>query len=404
MKAIKKASHKAGCIILMLTLLSGIIFSGCSLEPMYYSEEEVLQYVFDVYGVGWKFTDKEMYLDSTDDRNKVYKYTFTDAQGMSFSVEAYTYRISIDASTTMFYDKGIRDDYLDQKLEFNRKNIEKVLSASGFDWEIKKDYVDMQIYLDNYRQTEKAAEVLAEIDRILNLKCNFEKWPVKENHLTVQISLKPDSGEEDWKGDYDYRITQVDFSNSESERLSASEVEEYIGWRLAEKVKLGKSDIYNIPDEFLYSYPEGELNLVFDEGIEPDCSYRFIYDFENKIYWIYNLDPCQDFEDFPYNYSDKGSFSQLVAIMGGNYYADDFNGEWTIGEHNWSAYLEVDESNMYQSFGVFMDGKQIELSDPGEKANGTVSGRAFTMEDVEKLLGAKITKDPKNRTCEISYS
>lgn len=404
MKIVKKASHKAGCILVALALLSGVLFCGCSLEPDYYSEEEVLKYVYSIYGTGWKFTDKNVYVDETDeDENPVYQYTFTDNKGMSFTVEAYTYHISIDASTTIFYEKGIRDDYFENKLEFNMDNIGKIMNRCGLEWDAGNNYyADIMIFLDDYTQVNKAASAIEKIDSLLDLRCSFEEWKSKEDSLIVQIVLKPLSETEGWKEDYNYRIATVELSNSEEERLEASETESYINWRLAEKVKTDKEKFYDIPEDFLYSYPSEELMVTLVNGQSPEDKYCFYYDYESKKYWIHTLDPCQDYEDFYYNYSGKGSFTRLVELMGGSCSSEDMRAEWTIGEHRWEAELLVDESHYYAGFAVSMDGEELKLSNPKGRKNITVSGRAFTMEDVEKLLGAEITVDQVNRSCQIS--
>jgi len=52
----------------------------------------------------------------------------------------------------------------------------------------------------------------------------------------------------------------------------------------------------------------------------------------------------------------------------------------------------------YDKLIVKQNGKKVTLSDPHDRSNGTVSGRAYTVEDLETLLGVTIEIDQVNMT------
>lgn len=58
------------------------IFSGCSTELAYYSENQVKQYVNNVFGDDYKLTDT----DNTAEENPEYEYVFTNSKGEYFSI------------------------------------------------------------------------------------------------------------------------------------------------------------------------------------------------------------------------------------------------------------------------------------------------------------------------------
>ncbi|MDW2797478.1 hypothetical protein RZO55_07810 [Clostridium boliviensis] len=86
------------------------------------------------------------------------------------------------------------------------------------------------------------------------------------------------------------------------------------------------------------------LSIEFNDlARDYDDTYTLYYNYDLETYMMSYLDPCQDFIDFPYDYSGAGTFNHLVV--------------------------------------------QLELSDDNNIAgNGTVSGRKYTIEDLELLV------------------
>lgn len=408
MKALSNAKNvrtAAACILLFLSAVLILTFSGCSMEPVYYSQKEVMDYAGSIYGANdIKLIGKNVYNDDTDEQNPVYEYIFADSQGISFSVETYTYHVSIDASKTAFYERGIRDDYMEKKLEFHRSELDRLIKNCGIDYDSEFYYNSMELFLEDYTQIEKVSKLLEDIDSLVSLECSFDKWQSKEKYVYIYLFLKPDSGEEGWKEDYKFRFASVTLSNSSDERLSADEVKEELQWKLAENVKNGYDDIYTLPEEFLYRYPAGELKVTEVNGKALEKNMVFKYSFKEKTYWIYSLDPCQDFEELGYNYSCQGNFAELVRLLGGSYRSDKLKAQWSIGNHQWNGILALDSEKNYIGFIAMRDGQILTLSNPEEKSNGSVSGRAFTMEDVEQLLGVEITEDQAARTCQLNLT
>jgi hypothetical protein len=206
-----------------------------------------------------------------------------------------------------------------------------------------------------------------------------------------------------------HEIMKVNFSTNENERFSTESIAEDIERTFVDDIKTGELTCYNIPDELLYKYPAPyveviEINgtILNTESSDETTSYSFEYDAETEQYWIYTLDLCQDFEDFPYDYSERGNFANLVEMLGGEYTCDDWKATWTIGEHVWEAKLEVDEMSEYKDFEIEKDRENLELSDNNDLYGRTVSGRPFTLEDMEKMLNVEIVVDQISMTACIN--
>ena len=126
------------------------------------------------------------------------------------------------------------------------------------------------------------------------------------------------------------------------------------------------------------------------------------YDQAHQVYSTTLLDPCQDFDSFPYSYNNKGCFKALVEQLGGKYECNDYRSTWTINQHTWQAKLTIDQkTSEYQSMEITKDGEPLSISDAFLQ-NGTVSGRNFTVEDLEKLLNVSISIDQKNMKATIT--
>lgn len=115
----------------------------------------------------------------------------------------------------------------------------------------------------------------------------------------------------------------------------------------------------------------------------------------------YAASPCQDFEDFPYTYSGVGTFAYLVKLLGGTYSCDDWKAIWEIDGDTWEATLHTKEKDgtaySYDFLEVSRNGVPLQLTeDNSSRGNGTVSGRRYTLEDLELMLDIKIEIDQIN--------
>lgn len=76
-----------------------------------------------------------------------------------------------------------------------------------------------------------------------------------------------------------------------------------------------------------------------------------------------------------------------------------------IGDNQWEAALMVDDKSEYKDFKVKRNGRELELSPYSEEGfhrnNGTVSGRSFTLEDLEKMLDVEFVIDQRAETIEM---
>lgn len=88
-----------------------------------------------------------------------------------------------------------------------------------------------------------------------------------------------------------------------------------------------------------------------------------------------------------------------MEALGGSYTCDDWSAQWQIGDDTWQASLVLDDVD-YEDFTLKKNGQSITLDDPNGKNNGTVSGRGFSLEDLEKMLG--VTFEINQTTAEVS--
>lgn len=392
---------------LLLSVFLVIALVGCSAEPVYYSKKYVKEYVKNMYGEDCKYVN--VGVETDEDGNDVYIYNFTDGNGVAFCVYASTDHVTIDASTTIFYEKEISDNYLKCVYDTKVEELEALVEKYSLDAECKENKV-IWIWLDSYTQLEKVAEFVEEADVLLDLEYNGEGYDGhRTSGIAVAVFLKPDDAEsgDEWKDQYGNRICSMDFSSDKEKRLKADEVFTTMERALVDGIKTGSFDQYKLADDVMYKYPAPYIKVTSVNGnTSLEETYSFGYDVETDSYWISGLDLCQDFEEFPYNYTNKGKFAGLVELLGGTYSCDDWTATWEIQGNKWTAKLETTDSSTsyrYKNMTVERDGKEITLSDPQDKGNGTVSGRSFTVEDLEKMLGVDVEIDQVSMTATITF-
>lgn len=377
---------------------------GCSTKPVYYSKSEVKNYVKDVFGKEYKMVDSKSYEDQDDEeKNMIYEYIFENKQGNRFSVYAKTYHIGIDASTTAFYDKSISDDYIRSVYLEKEYELKEISEKSSLQIDINETpYIN--IHVDNYNQLKEAGKIVSDIDAAMDLKYNYNNADKSNDYFSIYLYYSHDfNGETE-----ETEIGSIYLTNNEKERWTDTEAYEELERLFVSKAKKENNEGYNIPESLWYKYPASTIHLtsINDNVLPENESFKFLYDEENSFYWIYNLDPCQDFQGFPYLYTNKGKFRYLVEMLGGTYESNDWTATWNIGEDTWNAELKThmknDSNYFFDDFIVFCNGKKLKLSDsPKCKKNGTISGRAFTIEDLELLLNVDIYVDQSNFTAKM---
>ena len=407
-------------LILFIGIIAAIVLEGCSSEPIYYSKKEIKDYVKSVYGNECKLVEEITHKDGggygdDEEENPSYEYVFENKDGIEFSVIAYTYHHSIDASTSIFYGKGFSCNYEAAVIEYYKEEIENCSKDYDVTVEIT-DYSHINVYLNSYEMIDEVAELFVEIDELLSYECDYDNAPFSGGRDSVgylSVYIKPNVvAEYNDNGEAYQGVAQIVYSKNEENRWKEEDAFEQIQRGFVIDVKedyqQGRPS-FEISDELWYAYPAPSLEVVSINGkaIEEDAEYiyGFSYDWDVENYVICSLDPCQDFENFPYNYTERGKFANLVELLGGKYACKDWKAAWEIGDDMWTAALytkDADRSSYeFNSFVVYKNKDYVNLSEPSGRGNGTVSGRAFTISDMEEMLGVKFVIDEKEMTIEI---
>lgn len=392
----------------LIGLMAMLFLTACSTEPVYYSKSEVKSYVREQYGWGCKLLEEVVHENGidgnydADEGQACYEYIFESEDGFQFSVISYTRHITFDASTSIFYEEALSCDFGERFMEYHKEAMQEIIDAYAFETEISGSCVFVD--LESYKQLSEVAELFVQLDEYLDYRYS----------VAVYVDIKPNiAAEYNENGEYrGNHVAKISTSMTQKERKTLDEVyielEKEFVLNVKEDYQKGRPS-YEIPDELWYAYPAPSLKVVSIAGVEvtedDEFSYGFIYDGELESYTIRNLDPCQDFEEFPYNYTEKGLFAYLVKCLGGKYVCDDWKAVWKIGENTWTAKLYTKNASQssyeYDKLKVYKNDEKIKLTDIGERRNGTVSGRVYTVEDLEQMLGVTILIDEKEMTIEI---
>jgi len=392
---------KASCLIFVLL---AFFLMACSMEPIYYSKDYVKRYVKNIYGKECDYINMDTEKD--EEGNDIYIYNFTNKEGIPFSVYSYSTHFTIDASVTNFYQKAISNNYVRNVFEAHREELMECFKDYSFDAECT-DYISINIYLDSYTQLPEVAELIVEADEVLGLEYNKDGYDGHgTSDVSVAVFLKPDSTErnDEWKEQYGNRISYIYLSSDKEERWKLEDAYTVMERKLVDGIKQGKYGQYQLTEDILYKYSAPWIYVTSVNGNSSIGEiYAFEYDVESDQYWMSKLDPCQDFEEFPYNYSKQGSFARLVELLNGTYRCEDWIASWEIGENKWKAKLKTDTEDgyMYENMIIKLNGKKIKLSNPGERNNGTASGRSYTVEDLEAMLNVDIEIDQVSMTATI---
>lgn len=379
-----KKRHLPRVLCLLFLFCIGImLLTGCSMKPTYYSKSYVKKYVKKSFDQP-ELIEELSYPDNTSEENPVYEYRFRDEHGDEFSVFCETSHVRFNVSTTIFYERNIRNNYIETKLALRKAEIDEILGELSFQTEYSP--YGIVFYMAKEQDIRTASDAIAKIDKLLDLHYRDE-----EMELCAELRFKPAGAGEDWVDESVEYVGEIQFSDGQGDRLRWRDVKTDIEQQVTDYSKRYDIDL-GLSEELMEAYDAPELQVfVGDRKMEDYYFWR-----NDDIYSISSLDPCQDFEDFPYEYKGKGRFAALVRAAGGEYYCDDWEAKWVIGKDEWKAKLKVNKDHDFKAFYVWKNGKKLSLSDPNGETNSTSAGRTFTIEDLSLLLGKDYVIDQKN--------
>lgn len=423
-----KFHWKITTAVLVVFAAGGLVFAGCAAGADYYGREEVVRYAQAVHGSGTAFVREETFRYA--DGGRAVQYIFKDSAGRKFTVSTEPVNNSTGMSSAQ---RGICDRYYDAIITDRMSRLQALIDDSGLDVRITQtgstDVKDnrtwkIAMYLDRTDDFGAASMLISKIDAELAYRCDRTSSEIgrgQPDEKSITVYMQPDrpgDGDtaENWKESAhlsDYRISAVAFTNG-GDRMSASQADLEIENDFVDTVKLqslrGES-FYEISDTLSEKYSAPVLNVTSVQGHHPDNGdYVFYYDRDSGQYWMTNLDLCQDFDGFPYTYEGRGSFAQLVKWLGGDYSCENWKARWSIGHYSWSASLSVrktaSSSYAYKNMRIARGDTYLSLSEPasdipGGGRNQTPSGRAFSIEDLVRMLHANITVNEDTMTAMI---
>lgn len=404
------------------------VCAGCAAGADYYGKEEAIRYARAVHGSGTAFVREERYRYA--DGSRAVQYVFKDSAGRKFTIRTE----SVEESESGSVQKGISDSYYDAVITDQLSRIQALIDDSGLDMRLEQtgstDVKDnrtwrIALYLDRTDDFGAASMLIAKIDSLLAYRSDRTASEIgrgQADSKSVTVYMQPDTPAEgdtaeNWKESRhlpDYRIASVDFTNG-GDRMSASEADSEIENDFVDTVKLrelvGEESFYDIPDTLRSKYNAPVLNVTSVQGHHPQAGqYVFYYDRDSGEYWMTDLDPCQDFDGFPYEYAGRGNFARLVQWLGGSYSCSDWKARWSIGNYSWSASLTTkkasDSSYAFKNMRIARGDTFLTLSDPasdipGGGRNQTPSGRAYSIGDLVRMLHANITINEDTMTAMI---
>ncbi len=388
-------------IILCVSLVFLFVaLSACSVEPVYYSREEVMKYALAAFGDEIKAVEVLDYPYDEEDGSTMFEFVFEDKYGMEFSVYNTSSKVYFTGSETIFFEKDMWNDYIEKMAKYKKDDIEVLVDKYGLNISIEDTYCSLDI--EDMDEIELAANFIEELDTLLSLEY---KQDVGDSNFyadtyTVYISVKPnvngyENVPDDWSEETDYAVARINISNSIDTRKNKEDVFETIERAIVYDIKDGGDEKYVLPQEVLDKYPAEYLSVGNEEISHEEFSYYFSYYVDEEKYFMENLDPCQESIE-GYNYYEKGAFKFLVEALGGQYESKDYKAKWEIGGKIFYAELVEDEDGYYRDFVVFHNEEKIELDENGDRHNGTVTGRGFSLEDLEKILNVNIHVDSVN--------
>lgn len=221
-----KASSIAGIAIAVLAFCFSVVmavyltidfFDSFPNERKYYSFEQIDKYVGDVFG------EECVYIESPEENYYIYE----DGNGVRFTVEATSNPlISFYSDHLPIYQKGVGDDYTESAISHYKEDIEKLAESNGLEAVVYTH--DIYVIIEDASQAEKAAEVMAGIDNLLDIDIDYWHRNIRteKSHYdpseTINLHLKPADADSDeyLRYDSESRICTYTVSISEWNRLT----------------------------------------------------------------------------------------------------------------------------------------------------------------------------------------
>ncbi len=423
-------------VLCLLTLLTGCALPGREKEEIApYTQEQVSRYVRERYGEDVHFMSEEQM--SSADGSIVSVYRYKTADDITFAVLAGVQARYVDGLPTEARSRWLSDNYFDRVMAARQEEITAAIAGSGLRGELTQTgqegrgagtVCQLRIYLESDDQFNDCVMLLTEINSILGYRAAETDGSVgravpegKSAHIYLQPAnrLPDDDPQYSWDGGayrVFYEISAIPFT-LDGEDLNPGEVRETLQHDYVDRARALGRDIYDPGDDLFYKYPASVVTVksIGDVDVSDSGVFTFVYDRDTDSYWMCCLDPCQDFKDRPYDYACEGTFARMVEDLGGLYFPGKWKASWSIDGSEWSAELVTGESAgvscAYRRLDLLCDGEVQLLSQVPEGlvrggsgqygSNGTVSGRAYSPEDLEKLLHVKTDIDRQNGTAVI---
>ncbi len=441
MTGIKTAAKRLTAAVLSaligLTSLTGcaMLQRGGEEEPAGYTQEEVSRYVRERYGDEVRYVRSEELTGGTD---PVTVHHYRTGEEVDFAVLTGLRERYVDGTPSGDKVRWFSDNYYDAVMAARQEEINALLLEAGLNGRVEQTgregrgagvVCQLRIYLDEASQIGDCAAALSQVNTLLNYQAaDSAALPGAPAVKSAHIYLQPDSRlpEDDpqyaWNGGayrVFYEIGTVAFT-MDGEELNPGTVKEELQHDYVDRARILGRDIYDPGDDLWFKYPAPVVTVtdIGDIDVSGSGVFTFIYDRDSDSYWMCCLDPCQDFEDGPYEYEGKGTFARMVDDLGGLYFPGKWHATWSIDGMEWSADLHVQEGAGvtcgFRSLEVTCNNEVQLLSEVPASlirggsggssrygSNGTVSGRAFSPEDLEKLLHVSIDIDRQNGTAVI---
>ncbi len=249
-------------IIILIAIIACAGLVGCSLDPVYYSKREVLNYAQKIFGENIQLIEELEYKDEQEENSLMYEYVFQDDNGLEFSVYNHSSRTYFTSNETKFYQKNIENDYIAKMVSSKEKELLLHLDNSSFSYRFEEGSITL--YLESYLDLEKASTLLAEIDSLLSFEYNLDAWneyPYNDSHrYLIALKIKPNSGEyassEDWHDDSGLFLIQAAMSYDADTRTSAEDYFMSTEKSFVDKVRTYNETDYILPEDLLHKYPE----------------------------------------------------------------------------------------------------------------------------------------------------
>lgn len=206
---------KKFCLTILSVLLSAILLTSCATKPVYYTEEQIKQYVSRVYGDSWEY----------DTSPSEHEYCFTNTEGLSFSVYATNIKpISIDGASASVYQKAVKDNYFEAIYQQKAEAIEALAAAYNVSFQPRFYRGEILLLLDSEDKAEDVAECIAELDHLLDYQCKYRKARLRfvqtmQKNITVALYVQPEDAGENWTYQYENCICEITLSTNAKKRL-----------------------------------------------------------------------------------------------------------------------------------------------------------------------------------------